>query len=70
MSTKFGQILLQISENFYHYFYTLSQPNFTNLKLELYHVSTHITEEEFKAKRSRNKNTYCILLRLLAYITV
>ena len=42
MSTKFGQILLQISENFCHYFYTFSQPNFTNLKLELYHVSTHI----------------------------
>jgi len=42
MSTKFGQILLQISENFYHYFCTISQPIFTNLKPELYHVSTHI----------------------------
>jgi len=48
MSTKFGQILRQISGKFYHYFCTISRPNFTDLKLELYYFLDMSYRENLK----------------------
>jgi len=55
MSTKFGQILLQISENFYHYFCTISRPNFTDSKLELYHFLDISYNENLKQKEAATR---------------